>query len=164
MNHAAVYVGHNGGVKSGSPVVGTPEPDPPSDQTPTRSVVRVAAVAAAAGLLGFLFGVITNAGDESAPDDSAPTETFSPLAPTNAGVDSAPSDLVLTIDREMQLLAQQALADALAETGAIAGTVVVLDVETKAFSIVTQAAVITADWLICSRRPIPVNTTMAWCD
>ncbi len=38
-------------------------------------------------------------------------------------------DLVLTIDREIEFLAQQALAGALERTGAIAGTIVVLDVE-----------------------------------
>ncbi|MFQ5554859.1 MAG: peptidoglycan D,D-transpeptidase FtsI family protein [Acidimicrobiia bacterium] len=39
-------------------------------------------------------------------------------------------DLLLTIDREIEFMAQQALERTLAETGAIAGTVVVLDVGT----------------------------------
>lgn len=40
------------------------------------------------------------------------------------------SDIVLTIDREIQYAAETALADALGRTGAVAGTVVVLEVET----------------------------------
>ena len=40
------------------------------------------------------------------------------------------SDLVLTIDREIEFAVQQILAEAVAATGAVAGTVVVIDVET----------------------------------
>jgi cell division protein FtsI (penicillin-binding protein 3) len=40
------------------------------------------------------------------------------------------SDLVLTVDSEIQFAAEEALTDALVDTGATSGTVVVLDVET----------------------------------
>lgn len=40
------------------------------------------------------------------------------------------ADLILTIDREIEFAAQQVLAKAVADTGAVAGTVVVLDIVT----------------------------------
>ena len=53
------------------------------------------------------------------------------------------ADLVLTIDREIEFATQQILAEAVAETSAVAGTVVVLDIDTG--EVLAMASVPTFD-------------------